>query len=156
MTEEIEKTAAMPMDDREFNQSVGKNRVAVGFAAEMFVAAHMYELGYSVSRPLDGSTKYDLIVDTGNSLVRVQVKSVGGVYIQAQIGWTVYKENIYDGRGVTSHVVRKYKDSDFDVLAIYHKQTKLVYYVPVGELDLSKDAFQVKQADREKYLRFRY
>lgn len=144
----------MPMDDREFSQEISKRRTAAGFSAEMFVAGDLYERGYLVSKPLDGSTKYDLIVDRHGELLRVQVKSVTGKYLQVQIGWTRYRENIYDGRGVTGHVVRKYNDSDFDILAAYHRPTKTIYYVPVGDLDMSKAAFQIKQADREKYLAF--
>ena len=145
---------AMPMDDREFSQSIAKRRTSSGFSAELFVAADLYERGYTVSKPLDGSSKYDLVVDKDGKLFRVQVKSSTGVYIQAQIGWTKYRENVYDGKGVTEHVIRKYNEGDFDVLAIYQRNSKTVYYVPVSDLDLSKSSFQVKQTERDRYLVF--
>ncbi len=148
----MDQVIAMPMDDREFHQMVGKRRTSYGFAAELHVAADLYESGYGVSKPLDGASKYDLIADIAGRLVRIQVKSVGGKYIQIPIGWTVYRENVYDGKGVTEHVVRKYVVSDFDVLAGYHRESKTIYYVPMSDLDLSKDKFQVRQGDREKYL----
>lgn len=149
-----EQEIAMPMDNREFNQMVGMARMATGFSAELRVAADLYERGFSVAKPMDGSTKYDLIADNQGKLIRVQVKSSGAKYIQAFIGWTVYKENVYDGKGVTAHVVRKYNDVDFDVLAIYHRMTSTIYYVPVEDLDLSKPSFQVRQSERERYSGF--
>lgn len=120
----------------------------------MFVAADLIERGYTVSRPLVEGTKYDLISDKDGKLLRIQVKSSAGVYIQAQIGWTKYRENIYDGKGVTEHVTRKYNEGDFDVLAIYHRSSKTAYYVPVSDIDLSKSTFQVKQTERDRYLIF--
>lgn len=149
-----EETISMPMDDREFNQAVARSRVSTGYSAEMSVAADLFERGYIVSKPLSEGTKYDLIVDVLGTLKRVQVKSSSGVYIQAQIGWTKYRENVYDGKGVTEYVTRKYNEGDFDVLAIYHRPSKTVYYIPVSDIDLSKSTFQVKQTERDRYLVF--
>lgn len=152
MTELLD--VAQPMTDREFNQMVGKRRMSTGMAAEMAVASDLFSLGYIVSKPLDGVQKYDLIVDKDGQLLRVQVKSSTGKYPQGWIGWTKYSENIYDGKGVTAHVVRKYVESDFDVLAIYHVATKEIFYVPVEDLDLTKSNFSVRIGDRAKYLEF--
>lgn len=148
----MSEETAMPMDDREFYQSVGKGRVASGVSAEMYVAGALYERGYTVSKPLGGSSKYDLIVDIQGELKRVQVKSVTSKYLQVQIGWTKYRENRYDGKGSTEYVVRKYNDADFDILAVYHRPTKTIYYVPVESLDLAKAYFQIPQSDKERYL----
>lgn len=142
---------AQPMTDREFNSLVAKRRMSTGMAAEMRVAADLFSRGYTVAKPLDGIQKYDLIIDKEGTLLKVQVKSSTGKYPQGAIGWTVYKEDIYNGKGVTQHVVRKYNKGDFDILAIYHVLTGIVYYVPIADLDLTKASFSVKMADRDKY-----
>jgi PD-(D/E)XK endonuclease len=150
MTEEIH----MPMSDRQFNQSIAKQRMSSGMSAEFLTVADCYERGYSVSKPLDSNSKYDLIVDRHGELLRVQVKSAAKRQLQARIGWTTYREDIYDGGGSKPHFIQKYVAGDFDYLAIVDRVSKMVYYVPIGDLDLSKDSFTVKQVEREKYLAF--
>lgn len=46
-----------------------------GITTEMYVAAHLLSLGYNVSQPLCQDSKYDLIVDVNNKLLRLQVKT---------------------------------------------------------------------------------
>lgn len=48
----------------------------VGVAAELKVAASLTEAGWQVSLPFGENAQYDLVADDGNSLFRVQVKSV--------------------------------------------------------------------------------
>lgn len=49
-----------------------------GDVAELLVAAELLRRGYRVSRPLSNGTPYDLIVDDGKSLIKVQVKRAYG------------------------------------------------------------------------------
>ena len=51
------------------------NTKQVGEMSEAFVAAHLLRLGYSVSRPLGDNQRYDLLLDTGTNLFRIQVKT---------------------------------------------------------------------------------
>ena len=46
-----------------------------GITTEMYVAAYLLSLGYNVSQPLCQDSKYDLIVDVNNHLLRLQVKT---------------------------------------------------------------------------------
>lgn len=46
-----------------------------GITTEMFVAAYLLNLGYNVSQPFCQDSKYDLIVDVNNKLLRLQVKT---------------------------------------------------------------------------------
>lgn len=41
----------------------------------MYVAAYLLGLGYNVSQPMCQDSKYDLIVDVNNKLLRLQVKT---------------------------------------------------------------------------------
>lgn len=51
-----------------------KQQGDIGVAAAVF---HYTKLGYVVSQPLTDNSKYDLIVDDGISLLRVQCKTTG-------------------------------------------------------------------------------
>tara|TARA_Y100000114_G_C11679782_1_gene288014 strand:- start:242 stop:619 length:378 start_codon:yes stop_codon:yes gene_type:complete len=46
-----------------------------GSMAEYAVALEFMKLGYIVSKPLLDSCRYDLLVDTGSRIVKIQVKS---------------------------------------------------------------------------------
>ncbi len=46
-----------------------------GAHAEYSVALKFMELGFIVSKPLLDSSRYDLLVDTGSRIVKIQVKS---------------------------------------------------------------------------------
>jgi hypothetical protein len=49
----------------------------MGKLAELLFETEMVKLGYALSRPtLDSSSRYDFIVDDGNRLHRVQVKTL--------------------------------------------------------------------------------
>ena len=51
-----------------------KDTVHMGDVGEMFAAAELLRRGYKVSRPLSNGIPYDLIIDTAERLLRVQVK----------------------------------------------------------------------------------
>lgn len=143
---------SMPMDDHEFNRTVAAQRASSGLSAEMLAVVDCVDRGYGVSRPFDKQSKYDLIVDRGNGdLVRLQVKSAAKRSLQARIGWTVYRDSI---TGLQSRFVKKYTSNDFDYLVIVDRPTQQVYYVPVSDLDLTKDSFTVKLADKQRYQEF--
>ena len=46
-----------------------------GITTELLVAQKFIELGFSVSVPYGNANRYDLLVDTGNKILRVQCKS---------------------------------------------------------------------------------
>ena len=46
-----------------------------GITTEMYVAAYLLSLGYNVSQPMCQDSKYDLIVDVNDKLLRLQVKT---------------------------------------------------------------------------------
>jgi len=51
------------------------NSKTIGDIAELKAAAYYTENGYYVSKPLGENTPYDLIIDDGQTLSKVQVKS---------------------------------------------------------------------------------
>lgn len=98
------------------------NAKAVGEISEAIVAAHLIKLGRRVAIPFGNNQRYDLIVDDGKSLFRVQVKTGklkrGCVvfYTCSSNGFTFEKRN-YRGQ--------------IDVFAVYCPQNGEIYWVPV-------------------------
>ena len=143
---------AMPMDDRQFNQSIAASRVATGAASEMFCAADLFVKGYLVSKPLRDGSRYDLIVDRDGVFYRIQVKTLSKSG-QAPIGYIKYTEDTY-GKGLQQRTIPKYQGHEFDILAVVDRETKEVYYIPVSEIDFSKPNVPVNAEARERFRAF--
>ncbi len=139
---------AMPLDNREFNALVARQRAELGNFSEMLAAAFFFRMGYSVSKPLGNQKGYDLILDVGDRLLRVQVKTISTVdsvpigYRQRTIEWQT---------GATKFIeVGKYTSDSFDYLAAVDRNTFEVLLIPITDLDLTKAAFFLG-SKREKY-----
>jgi hypothetical protein len=85
--------------------------------------ADLTEKGISVCIPISESETYDLIAEKDGICKRVQVRyaslSKATVIVKLRSIWT-------NGEG---YQTRSRKKQDFDILAIYCPQTKLVYYI---------------------------
>jgi len=133
---------SMPMDNAEFQALVAKQRTELGNFSEMIVAAELFRLGFSASKPLNGTNKgYDLIVDTGTALYRIQVKTITGSG-QIAIGYT--KRFLEWATGSYKSIeVGKYTPESFDFAAGVDRKTREVFLIPISDLDLSKAFFSL-------------
>ena len=79
------------------------------------VARAIYEYtkkGYTVLAPLSDSSKYDLVIDNGESLLRVQVKTS-----RCKSKYGGYTVNLKTSGGNTKvNTIRKRESGDYDVL----------------------------------------
>lgn len=72
------------------------------------------KMGYVVSKPLCDSEKYDLIVDNGESLKKVQVKTTA---VKNENGtWDVFIAT--SGGNTKTHTRRLREDDDYDILFV--------------------------------------
>lgn len=69
--------------------------------------------GYTVSLPLNDTQDYDLIVDKGNTLYKVQVKCTGTVN-----KYGIYRAPLRSCGGTNGHVYKFVKDTNIDLLFI--------------------------------------
>lgn len=95
-----------------------------GASSELFVAYKATESGFVVSYPLFTQSRYDLIIDTGKKLLKVQVKKAvkssakGNEFIQIRFGGCGhpdYKEGAYDYVAMVFHDkvwMLPYKDTE--------------------------------------------
>lgn len=102
-----------------------------GITTEMYVAAYLLSLGYNVSQPLCQDSKYDLIVDVNNKLLRLQVKTARD---------TGNNSITFNCRSTTknskTNKSRSYGEDEIDYFATYWNNQ--VYLVPVEECSSEK------------------
>ena len=100
----------------------------------MYVAAYLLSLGYNVSQPFCQDSKYDLIVDVNNKLLRLQVKTAR--LENRSSGNSI----IFNCRSTTknskTNKSRRYEEDEIDYFATYWNNK--VYLIPVGECSSSK------------------
>jgi hypothetical protein len=115
------------------SQSVPKpkrNTKAIGDQSELEVAVALARAGYLVSKPLGDSHRYDLIIDDGSRLYRVQVKT--GRLRGGSVRAACYSSHAH--RGGT---MRSYR-GEVDFIGVFCPETGDVYLVPESEIVDSK------------------
>ena len=100
-----------------------------GAIAEMAIAFHAVELGLGVLKPLSERQRYDLGLEVGGRLFRVQCKwgHVDGDVIKARLGTSRYTPNGY--------VRTNYTRDDVDAFAVYCRELSECYLIPISEAD---------------------
>lgn len=97
-----------------------------GTISEQFIIAHILSLGYGVSVPVGDNLRYDLIVDDGISLHRVQSRTgryQNGCVIAETFSSRLNSKFMYK---------KKFNKTDIDYFAIYYENT--VYVIPISEV----------------------
>ena len=94
--------------------------IDVGNLSESIIMAAYIKRGFSVSVPFGNGCAYDLVVDTGSRLYKVQVKT----------GWKRKGCLIYKGRrrvkDSTCNGMRSYRTDEVDFFAIYFPPTSSI------------------------------
>lgn len=114
-----------------------------GTITELNVASYLLSLGFNVSQPLTQDSKYDLIVDVNNHLIRLQVKT-------ARINDKTQGLSIkFNCRSTTNNVreckQRYYSTDDVDYFATFWDGK--VFLVPVSECSAEKTLWLDKPHD---------
>jgi hypothetical protein len=126
--------------------SVSLTRKQRGEMAEAAFLAKAAGLGFRVSKPWGESSRYDLIVDNGRKLLRVQVKSA-------------HRADDFGGYTFHAHgnTARAYRSSEIDFLAAYVVPVDTWYLFPVEEFRKYKSMklFPSSRRRRSKFEKFR-
>jgi hypothetical protein len=100
-----------------------------GAAAEAEIAAAAIRLNLVTLRPLCDGGRYDLVVDTGKQLIRVQCK------------WASRQGNVLTARCGTSrhtpggYLRTTYSAGEIDAIAAYAPDTDKCYLIPIHEVE---------------------
>lgn len=119
-----------------------------GNLSESKVLTAYIEAGFLVSLPFGGGAPYDLIVDTGERLLKVQVKTG-----RLRNGCVLFAAQRISGHHGTKR--RRYEESEFDVYAVYCPDNDRVYVVPrLG--DLAEGRLRVSNTRNNQKLNVRW
>lgn len=99
-----------------------------GDIAEIATIFRALKRGWSVSKPVGENQRYDLIIDDGNQLLRVQCKSakLKKNIIRASLTRMIRKKDKYQRE--------RYTAKEIDVFSVYCPDTDQCYFIPVGDV----------------------
>jgi hypothetical protein len=104
-----------------------RNTKAIGDRSELEVAVALVRAGYIVSKPLGDSHRYDLVIDDGETLSRVQVKT--GLLANGSVVVRCYSSHTHRGGAAQ----RSYR-GEVDYIGVFCPQTGDAYLVPESEI----------------------
>lgn len=119
-------TSAAEQELPQAPERVKRDTKSIGDRSEAIVLAELVKRGYLISIPFGENQRYDLIIDDGTRLSRVQVKTG-----RLRRGVVVY--NCSSSHAHRGGAARPYF-GEIEYLAVYCPDTKKVYMLPEQEL----------------------
>jgi hypothetical protein len=107
----------------------------IGDRTMLAVMLALHDAGYTVLLPLGENTRYDLVIDDGSSLTRVQCKT--GRLREGAVRFSTCSSYGHHERSSPSR--RDYR-GDVDWFAVHCSETEGVYLVPIDELSSRVEA----------------
>lgn len=105
------------------------NTKTKGDIAVAYAIAKLTELGYEVLLPIGDKKPYDMVVDDGTSLKKVQVKYAGTNEVGKTSAWL----RTVGGNRSSGQTWKKYTDTDFELLFVWSDKGKC-YLIPWSEV----------------------
>ena len=106
----------------------------VGDRTTLAVMLALHESGYQVSTPFGENTRYDLVLDDGERLLRVQCKT-GRMRLGAVESATASSYAHHPNEKPT----QRHYQGQIDSFAVYRRETGGVYLIPIEVLPLDRD-----------------
>ena len=105
------------------------------------------EAGYMVSKPLFDNARYDFILDTGNKLLRIQVKSSA---------WnedkTAFTFNGYSQHATVSRGNRKFKYTSNEIDYFMTEKDNVFYLYPADEQGFSAKCLRITSKQNQSQI----
>lgn len=99
------------------NRSYSKE---IGTIAEQAFILEALKQGFGVSVPIDDNLPYDVLIDNGKKILKIQIKTSQG-------SGGIYNVN------TTKSKNRSYNSSDFDFACVYIEKLNIFYIMPIEE-----------------------
>lgn len=100
------------------------NSKTKGNISEAIILAHLLKSGHSISIPFGNNSRYDLILDDGAHLLRVQCKTA--TYKNGCVVFSIASVNGFNGKK-TNYV------GTIDLFIVYCPQLDSIYKIPIQE-----------------------
>lgn len=122
---------------------------SIGELSEMFVALQLARAGYSVAKPFGENTRYDLLIDDGRAISRVQVKT--GRLRHGAVEWNCCSTHGHRrGPSFRSYV------GQVDFFGIYCPQLQSAYLVPIDKTSRRSSSLRVVPTKNRQTRRVRW
>ena len=112
--------------------SVTRNSKDIGDQTEAHILATLVDCGYSVSVPFGDNDKYDMIVDDGERLHRIQCKT-GWTTTQGTMRFNTHSQTTRDGQYHESTYA-----GEIDAFVVRYPQKEALYWVDIDEATQQK------------------
>lgn len=109
-----------------------------GTVSEQFIIAHLMSFGFDVSVPVGDNLRYDLIVDDGEELHRLQSRTGrfrNGCVVACLVSSRLNSKTMYK---------KFFTENDIDFFAIYYENN--VYILPISNANNSEVSLRVDPA----------
>jgi hypothetical protein len=107
----------------------------VGDRSQLAIMLALRRAGFGLLVPFGENTRYDLVIDDGTNLSRVQCKT--GRLRRGAVVWSVCSSYAHQPNPKAKR--RDYR-SDVDFFAVYCSDSGLVYLVPISDVPLKRQA----------------
>lgn len=111
------------------------NNKQKGSIAEAVFTAECLKRGWIISKPYGDNCRYDAILDRGNGLERIQVKS--STFSTERGAIQAATRRIYNNQ-TKGQICNTYTKKDIDAFVIYSPELDKLYFVPIEEQENKK------------------
>jgi PD-(D/E)XK endonuclease len=108
---------------------------AIGDRTTLAVMLALREIGYAVLVPFGENTRYDLVIDDGHTLSRVQCKTG-----RLRLGSIVFATCSRDAHHPKPKVIQRQYQGQVDYFGVYCPQTGGTYLVPIEQVPTRRAA----------------
>jgi hypothetical protein len=123
----------------------------IGDRTTLAVMLALRELGLGVLVPFGENTRYDLVIDDGKCLARVQCKT--GRLRGGAVRWSLCSNY---GHHANPRVVHRDYHGDIDYFGVYCPETEGVYLIPIVDLPMRRQGnlrFEPAKNNQRKFIR---
>lgn len=113
----------------------------LGDVGEAVILSEAMQKGYIVSVPFGDNGRYDLVIDRGNGLERIQIKYYTGNGERIDVSCRYNK----------GYKPKKYTKEDIDAIIVYDTFTKKSYYIPSALLGKGRNSISLRITNPKKY-----
>jgi hypothetical protein len=111
------------------------NNKLKGDIAEAVFVAECLKKGWVVSKPFGDNCRYDAILDRGNGLERIQIKS--STYSTKRGVVEAATRRIYNNQ-TKGQICNCYTKDEIDAFVIYSPELEKLFYIPIEEQENKK------------------
>jgi PD-(D/E)XK endonuclease len=106
---------------------------AIGDRSTLAIMLALCEAGYDLLVPFGENTRYDLVIDDGMQLARVQCKTG-----RLRSGAVVFNTCSSYAHHSNPRVVKRVYQGEVDYFAVFCPETRCSYLIPIAELPLKR------------------